>query len=617
MAGATVAFAAVAGLAADNGGYFPTTWGWASVGLCAVAAVLLAVNGFPRLRPLEAVVLAAIVGLSAWTFASSIWSISVGRSILEGERSLIYLSGVLVAILLSRREGGRAVVIGTWLGIVAVCTYALLTRLFPMQFGVFDPLAGNRLSSPVGYWNGLALLAAIGILLAWGLAARGAVAVRMAAGASTVVLVLTLYFTFGRGAWVALFAGVLATIIVDRNRVQLVATGIVIAVWPAIAVYYASRAGALVRVDVTLESAQKDGHAVAVIALVLMTLAALAMLALDTLEARRRLTLGRRLRWVVAVVLISALAASLAVALARYGTPATIARDAWHSFTASPGPTDPSLNNRLFHLTGNGRAEEWRVAAREARAHPLLGSGAGTFSEYWYQFRVTPGIVHDAHNLYLEMLAETGPVGLALLVLLLAGLIVGAARSRSPLAAAAVGACVAYALHAVADWDWELPALLVAVLLPALAVAGDPAPRRTRLGWRLAPTTAVVAIGAFALFTLLGNIALARSANASNATHWQQAESEARSALGLVPWSAEPLRRLAVAQVGRGQILAARQSLRDAVDLDPRDWSLWYQLSEVSTGSARRHALAVANRLNPKRTSDEAVPGDLRRVLVP
>jgi len=123
--------------------------------------------------------------------------------------------------------------------------------------------------------------------------------------------------------------------------------------------------------------------------------------------------------------------------------------------------------------------------------------------------------------------------------------------------------------------------------------------------------------GGIALFALLGNIALARSGHASDATNWKQAESEARSALGLVPWSAEPDRELAVAQAGLGQIAAARDSLRDAVDREPRDWSLWYQLSEVTTGAEHRRALAQANRLNPNRTSGEATPGDLRLVLIP
>src|SRR5258708_5942404 len=85
---AAVSFVAVGGLAADNGGFFPTTWGWAAVALCGIGAVLVSVAGPPRLRTVEKIVLAATACLSAWTFASATWSISVTRSFLEGERSL-------------------------------------------------------------------------------------------------------------------------------------------------------------------------------------------------------------------------------------------------------------------------------------------------------------------------------------------------------------------------------------------------------------------------------------------------------------------------------------------------------------------------------------------------
>jgi len=613
---AAVSFAAVAGLAADNGGYFPTTWGWAAVGLCLVAVVLLVISGPPRLRPIEKLVLAAAVALAAWTFASAFWSISVTRSFLEGERSLVYVSGVVVALLLSRRAGGRAVVLGTWLGITAVCTYSLLTRLFPRQFGGFDSLFDNRLSAPIGYWNGLALFAAIGCLLAFGLAARGGTIARTAAAASTVVLVPTLYFTFGRGGWVALLAGLAAAFAVDRRRTQLAVTALVIAPWPAIAVFFASRADALTHTGSTLSAAQNDGHAVAVAVVILIVLAALAALALDMVEERRQLVAGQWLRRVVVGAAVLLIAVVLALAFARYGSPATIARHGWHSFTGGGG-NGPNLNGRLFHLSGTGRIDHWRVAAREVAAHPWLGSGAGTFAEYWYQFRPSTVIVHDAHTLYLETLAETGPIGLALVVLLLGSLAVGTVRSRAPLAAVAFGACIAYSLHATVDWDWEQPALLLAVVFPALGVLGDPALEVAPARRRLLPAAIMVAVGSFALFALLGNIALARSGHASDATNWKQAESEARSALGLVPWSAEPDRELAVAQAGLGQIAAARDSLRDAVDREPRDWSLWYQLSEVTTGAEHRRALAQANRLNPNRTSGEATPGDLRLVLIP
>jgi hypothetical protein len=172
-------------------------------------------------------------------------------------------------------------------------------------------------------------------------------------------------------------------------------------------------------------------------------------------------------------------------------------------------------------------------------------------------------------------------------------------------------------LHAAVDWDWELPCLLVAVLLPALAVVGDPRRQRPRARGRVVLGAATFITGAFALFTLFGNIELSRSTHFSDETKWRQAESAARSASDFAPWSAEPLRALAVAQGGLNQIDAARANLSAAAQMESRDWSLWYQLSEVSVGPARRRAFAEAKRLNPKRTSGEAVPGDLRLVTIP
>jgi O-antigen ligase len=619
-ASAVVSFVAVAGLGADNGGYFPTTWGWAAVILCGIATVLLALLGPPRLRRVEKLLLIVVAALVLWTFCSSFWSISVTRSMLEGERSLVYFGSAAVAVLLSRRAGGRAVVIGTWAGITAVSTYALLSRLFPVQFGVFDPLSGNRLSTPVGYSNALGIFAALGLLLALALAARSGLIVKMAASSSAVVLSLVLYFAFARGAWAALLFGLVASIAVDRQRLQLATTTLALAVCPALATWYASRSDALTHINFTVAAAQRDGHSVAAVAVLLMAVAALGALMLDSLSLERRLRVGPRFRYVVVGMLAIGVAAAVAVALVRYGTPSQIAQDAWRSFTrpsSNVTPPTQDLNARLATLAGSGRVDDWRVAAREVAAHPWLGSGAGTFGEYWFQYRSTPLIVHDAHNLYLETLAEIGPLGLALVALLLGALLVATGRSRTPLAGCAFGACVAYTLHAAVDWDWELPCLLVATLLPAFAVVGGPRARQRGLRRRLMLVGVAALTAVFALLTLIGNIELSRSAHLSDGTNWRQAESAARSASDLAPWSAEPLRALAVAQAGLDQIDAARANLRAAVGMEPGDWSLWYQLSEVSAASARRHALSEAKRLNPKRTSGEVVPGDLRLVTVP
>ena len=64
---------AAAPVLAANGGYFPTTWGWAGM-LLAWAAVLGALLR-PLSRPsrLELVFLGGLAAFAAWSAASSIW----------------------------------------------------------------------------------------------------------------------------------------------------------------------------------------------------------------------------------------------------------------------------------------------------------------------------------------------------------------------------------------------------------------------------------------------------------------------------------------------------------------------------------------------------------------
>ena len=70
------------------------------------------------------------------------------------------------------------------------------------------------------------------------------------------------------------------------------------------------------------------------------------------------------------------------------------------------------------------------MAAADVSDHPLLGSGAGSFDDYWLEHRSFPAYVRDAHNLYLETAAELGIVGLALLPMALGTPLVAAVRGR-------------------------------------------------------------------------------------------------------------------------------------------------------------------------------------------
>jgi O-antigen ligase len=120
------------------------------------------------------------------------------------------------------------------------------------------------------------------------------------------------------------------------------------------------------------------------------------------------------------------------------------------------------------------RSSYYRVAWHEYVAHPLLGSGAGTFGRYWlHSGRVIRwGGALDAHSLYLEMLAELGPIGLCLVLgVFLYPLRRVIGQRGLPAVPAAAGAAAAFLVHAGLDWDWELPAVVVAGLACCAVVA--------------------------------------------------------------------------------------------------------------------------------------------------
>jgi O-antigen ligase len=91
----------------------------------------------------------------------------------------------------------------------------------------------------------------------------------------------------------------------------------------------------------------------------------------------------------------------------------------------------PEVTGRVLHFTaggGSGRTDLWAIARQVARDHPVVGVGIGNFEdvEPAYASRTTnlPAVdlivdnPHVVHNSYLELLAETGVVGLALFVAL-------------------------------------------------------------------------------------------------------------------------------------------------------------------------------------------------------
>lgn len=126
------------------------------------------------------------------------------------------------------------------------------------------------------------------------------------------------------------------------------------------------------------------------------------------------------------------------------------------------------------------RVDYWSVAWSQWEENTWLGAGAGTFARYW-QREEMPVAVRDAHSLYLETLAELGPVGLVLLLGALAMPLLAALNAREhPLTGTCASAYTAYLVHAGLDWDWEMPAVTLSGLMCGVALLA--AGRQTRDG---------------------------------------------------------------------------------------------------------------------------------------
>jgi hypothetical protein len=419
-----------------------------------------------------------------------------------------------------------------------------------------------------------------------------------------VVLLPTLYFTFGRAAWIALAAGLVIAVAIDPKRLQLIAALLVLAPLPAVAVLLASRESGLTHAGTPLARAAHDGHRVALA--VVLLIAANVFLAVAFAWVSRRIQVPAALRAAFAVAVGLVVAFAIAGVFVRYGGPVTLATKGYTTFKAPPPHYTGNLNNRLLSFSGNGRADLWRIAWKDAKGHPLLGAGAGTYERYFLRNQPPRGSrVRDAHSLYLETLAELGPIGLAILVAALAiPLAILPRARRHPLVPAVAGAYVAYLVHTGVDWDWELPAVTLAGLLCGSATLlfarrstpSEPLSSPTRF---VAAGGAVVAAG-FAAIALIGNASLSHSDTARGKGKLAQAATDARRARTLMPWSPRPWEELGQAQLAAGLLPEARRSFRKAISMDDGDWHLWYELSGATTGPAQRRALQRAVALYPR-----------------
>jgi O-Antigen ligase len=607
--------AAVFALLYANGGFAPTTRAYAGIaawwllGIGAAFGLAAAWSGIDRLALAAVGLLAAF---DTWILISIAWASDAERALAQFNQVALYVAVLAIAIVLGRLVPARALVAGVTLALSVVAAVALVSRCFPSTFGIqpgstiLAPLK-NRLSFPLGYWNGLGITAALAYPMLFSIMVSRRSRVESALAALPLpILAAVMYLTSSRGAFVAAGVAVLAFAMLAPKKWPVLAALAVAGAAGAVAVAVLVPKNALVNGDVSTAPGVQQGHHAAL----WIGLASIgtALIWAGLVEVGKRLpSPSRRVGQATAAALVAA--ALVVIVLAH-----PIAKfDAFKSNAAIADTHGSATTDHLLNSSGSGRWQFWSAAVSEFRAHPLNGGGAGSWGAWWLQHGTLPGVFTQyAHSLYLEALGELGIVGLLLLAAAVLVAVVGAVRSALVLESteiAAAAACgIAFFVAAAYDWVWQLAGIaVVAVGMLGFALGALPSTRPSAWGHLgvLRPAIALIAVAAIIpqYVVLAAGSHLRNSQAAFNAGDGSRARSEALAAKAIEPWAASPYLQLGLISEAEGHYAVAVHWLDDAISRSRRDWSLWLTAARIEVRDGNVHAavrdLAEARRLNP------------------
>ena len=546
--------------------------GWALLALALVFGVLP--RAIPTRRSRHAAI--ALAALAVWTLVSLVWTETAEGTVVELAR-IAFLGLFPVAVWLGVRPSNwRPAVWGLVVACLALPVLAVTARVWPEAFTSLSPDLGGglrRLSFPLGYWNALGAWSAAAVAAGLAIAAgvRGP-ARRAAAGAALPFAALAVYLSYSRAALALGLAGALFAVLLSRDRRR------------ALMIAATATAGSVAAILVARSNEEiatgigaADGW---VVALVLAVAAVASALAARTPSRRSRpeAALGRLLG---PTALAGALALALVAAVLvegpseRGATPPQSAGEA--PLSGDPAVRIASLDSTRFRL--------WGSTVEAYLSEPLTGIGAGSFAIWWGNERdADDERVADAHSLFLEPLAELGPVGLAAFLtfvgLLLAAALAGRGSLRGvteeALWVALMLAASVVVLAAAIDWLWE-SGLVFALALTALALAAVPAlreegtGRRSRLGPRVLALVAVLVCFAVQVPVLVSTSSQEDAATAILRGDLLAAEAEADRAMDAAPWAAEPYAIRAIVRLRAGDHEAARADVIEAIEREPSE----------------------------------------------
>jgi Tfp pilus assembly protein PilF len=607
-----------------------------AAGLVIAASVLLAA---PGRRAYGVWPVGLLLVFTALTAISIVWSVEPDVSWQESGRMLAY-SGVFgagVALVRAVPERWPAILGGLTLAAVAVCAYALLTKVFP-SLAPLNFFA--RLNEPYGYWNAVGLTASMGAICCLWLGARrdGHALLRALAYPAMGLLLLTLVLAYSRGALAALAVGLLLWFCVTPLRLRgaaLLIAGAIGAV--AVAAWDFSK-HALSSEGVPLAERAVAGHQLGALVVAMLAALAIAGVAIGFQTGRRAPALVSRRRAgaaLLAAIVLAAIAFAGALAHSQRGFTGSITHT-FDTLTSTDAKQPLNTPSRLTAVA-SVRARYWKEAFQVFDAHPLLGAGAGGYATAHQRYETQTLQVQHAHGFVVQTLADLGLVGLVLALALLLTWMAAARRPTHPFdrkltrytperigMLSMLCLVVVFGAHSLIDWTWYVPGNACVALLCAgwlagrgelRAVGGEAAPRPRPSYTRISIAGAVIVAALLAMWSQWqpqrSEVAAQQADAQLEAHHPAAATADANSAVSRDPLSLGALFTLAAVQQDSGHPQLARATLERAVRLQPSNPQSWSALGryELESGdpTAAVGALQAAIYLNPESISPEAI----------
>ena len=609
------------------------TWAEIVITLLGAAAVAAALLFSAPARLWGATTVGLFAALTALTALSIIWSVQPDDSWQGTNLTLSYLAAFAGAAALARLLPGRwrALIWAIAITSVGLGAYALARKVYPSAGETL-----GRLQTPLGYWNAIGVMAAIGLppcLWIWSRRDSSPV-LRGLAVPGVAILMTVVALSFSRSAAIAAVVAIGCWLVFVPRRLSTAALLGIGAIGAALMTGWALSKPGLTGNNQALDLRTSAGHTYGIVLVVSVLLLTIVGIAAARVADRNVLSEPRRRRIGTVLVILVALlpvAGIVAVAESSRGLTGEISH-AWDTLTNVNAVTSNGVAR--FGSLGSSRPLYWSEGIKVGEHALFKGVGALGFATARARYATHQDVAVHAHSYVVQTFADLGLLGLAISLALLVSWTISAARSvaaRTRWSALdpgqtaeregliALGLVVlAFGIQSAIDWTWFFPAVAVPVLLCAgwlsgrgpLASPVGLAARRVSLIARPAVAAGATALAAVSLLLawliwqpLSSADSLASAENAALSGHLSSAFSDARDAASADPLALEPLFVLSALYQSARDDAAARAELVKAVRLQPENAQSWLALGsfDLDNHHARRSlpSLERANMLDP------------------